>query len=151
MFLAAAVVLTPVLARAQSDAIQLDPVKVEAPHVFHPPTYRSAPPPSYPPYARDRGLEGTGLFGVKVLKDGHVGEVEGESQHGRDHPRRGGRADDQDVALRAGPARSEYRGELGRGPGALLAEGAMSAPSGSRPGSPRPRPPGQPFRGIMSA
>jgi protein TonB len=43
--------------------------------VFSPPTYRSAPPPSYPPFARDRGLEGTGLFDVQVLEDGRVGEV----------------------------------------------------------------------------
>ena len=74
LLLAAALALAP--APAQSDdAVRLDPVKVEAQHVFHPPTYRSAPPPSYPPFARDRGLEGTGLFDVQVLKDGRVGEV----------------------------------------------------------------------------
>jgi len=75
VFLAALLALAPPAARAQSDAVRLDPVKVEARHVFHPPVYRSAPPPPYPPLARDRGLEGTGLFDVQVLKDGRVGEV----------------------------------------------------------------------------
>jgi protein TonB len=65
----------PTQAGAQSDVIRLDPLRVETSHVFHPPTYRSTPLPSYPPAARERGLEGAGLFDVKVLKDGRVGEV----------------------------------------------------------------------------
>jgi protein TonB len=73
--LALALALAPTPAPAQSDAIPLDPVTVEARHVFHPPMYRSTPPPAYPPFARDRGLEGAGLFDVQVLKDGRVGEV----------------------------------------------------------------------------
>jgi protein TonB len=73
--LAIALALAPATAGAQSEPVPLPPVRVEAPHVFHPPAYRNAPSPPYPPYARDRGLEGTGLFDVKVLSDGRVGEV----------------------------------------------------------------------------
>lgn len=75
MLLALAAALAPGRAGAQSDAIRLDPLKVEATHVFHPPMYRSTPLPSYPPAARERGIEGAGLFEVKVTRDGSVGEV----------------------------------------------------------------------------
>jgi protein TonB len=75
MLLAVAVAVAPARAGAESDPIRLDPVTVEAAHVLRPPTYRRTPLPAYPPYARDRGLEGHGLFDVKVLTDGRVGDV----------------------------------------------------------------------------
>jgi len=75
LFVAAVLALASTPALAQSDTIELEPLKVEASPLFRPPTYRSAPPPSYPPFARDRGLEGTGRFDVQVLKDGRVGAV----------------------------------------------------------------------------
>jgi TonB family protein len=43
--------------------------------VFHPPEYRHTPLASYPPGAREQGLSGAGLFEVRVMKDGRVGEV----------------------------------------------------------------------------
>jgi protein TonB len=73
--LTVALALAPSSAPAQSEPVRLEPVTVEARHVFQPPTYRNAPLPPYPPFARDRGLEGFGLFDVQVLKDGRVGEV----------------------------------------------------------------------------
>jgi len=70
-----AVALAPMLAEAQGEAIRLEPLEVRGAHVFHPPKYLSTPLPTYPPAAREQGLEGAGVFEVRVMKDGRVGEV----------------------------------------------------------------------------
>ena len=68
-------VLIPVTGRAQTEAVRLPQVDVQARHVFRPPTYQHTPLPSYPPAALAQGQEGAGLFEVHVTKEGRVAEV----------------------------------------------------------------------------
>lgn len=75
LLLVLATLPAPMRASAQSETIRLEPVEVQGAHVFHPPVYRHTPLPSYPPAAREQGLGGAGVFEVKVMKDGRVGEV----------------------------------------------------------------------------
>jgi TonB family protein len=69
------VAAAPLAAGAQESTIRLEPLEVRAPHVFHPPKYLSTPLPTYPPVARAQRLEGAGVFDVRVMRDGRVGEV----------------------------------------------------------------------------
>jgi protein TonB len=68
--------LAATIAWAQGeDAVSLPPVVVTAPHPVEPPRYREITRPPYPEAARRQGLEGTVVLLIKVLTDGHTGEI----------------------------------------------------------------------------
>jgi protein TonB len=58
------------------DVIELPPVQVHASYPLVPAGYRDTPLPPYPRTAREQGLEGLVVLGVRVDADGKVSDVQ---------------------------------------------------------------------------
>lgn len=65
-----------------SEIIELPPVEVRASYPLVPAGYRHTPLPPYPPSAREQGLEGVVMLGVRVGADGQVGDVKVKTSSG---------------------------------------------------------------------
>ena len=69
----------PVIA---ADPIQLPPIEVRASYPLVPAAYRDTPVPSYPAGAREQGLEGVAILGVRVDAGGKVSEIQVKASSG---------------------------------------------------------------------